>query len=77
MAKRSTRAEVQAKSRARVGAVSVSVYLLPDERALWDRLAAERGTSKKAVFVDGLRALEGAEDVSQAVVLDWIKRNTR
>jgi hypothetical protein len=77
MAKRPNRTEIQAKSRDKTGLKSASVYLQPDERELWDRLAAERGESKKAVFMAGLRALERGNDISQADVLGWIKRNTR
>ena len=76
MKKRTTRAETQAKSREKTGLRSVSVYLTPEERELWDRLAAERGETKKAAFVAGLRALERGNDISQADVLSWIKRNT-
>jgi hypothetical protein len=50
----------------------VSVYLLPEERALWDRLAPERGMSKKDAFVAGLRALEDGEITADDVIA-WVR----
>ena len=60
------------KARASSGAQSVSVYLLPEERALWDRLAPERGMSKKDAFVAGLRALEDGEITADDVIA-WVR----
>lgn len=72
---RTPKSDTEAKSRASTGAQSVSVYLLPEERKLWDQLASERGMSKKDTFIAGLRALEARPAVTKAAVLAWIEAN--
>ena len=77
MAKKSANSEAVTKSRASTGAKSVSVYLLPEERALWDKLAKQRGQSKKAVFMDGLKALATDQKWSDDALLAELKKRLK
>ena len=73
MAKDTTKA-VQ-RSNQKTGKKRRSVNLLPEQDAQLERLKEQYGTLH-AVFLAGMNALEGQNDLSKEAVLEWIKRNT-
>lgn len=71
---KNTRSEIEAKSRAATGAKSTSIYVLPDERELWERVAARHGLSMRDAVIAGLRALDARGAISDEELLGLIAK---
>lgn len=72
--------EIVAKSQAKnreAGGGRLTFNLSPSEMAEWERLRDQVGSTQKAALMHAVRAGLGANDLTQADVLDWIKRNTK
>lgn len=74
---KTAKSEVEAKSRANTGARSTSIYVLPEERELWERVAAKHGLSMKDAVIAGLRALEARGAVSDDELLALLAKRLR
>ena len=73
MAKKAS--QIVADSQKKAGKKRKQVVLGPEQLELLEKLQGQYGTIT-AVFIAGMDALEGKNDLSQAEVLDWIRRNT-